>query len=85
MLIEIAHTELHGLILLPKAVGCRNLIVEVNLLLIEDENVSSGDHIASWVNQVAMTVHHTPILVVKFAIGSLKNYRISLFIWLEFT
>ena len=83
VLAEVLHAELHSLVLLAEAVRCWDLVIEVDLLLVEDEYVASRDDVARWVNQVASTVDHAAILVVKLAIGGLEDDGVAVLRHLE--
>lgn len=56
---------------LLEAVGCGYLVIEIDLFLVEDEDVASGDDIALRVHQIASSIDQTAIFVVKLAIGCL--------------
>lgn len=56
---------------LLEAVGCGYLIIKIDLLLIEDEDAASCDHVPLKIHKVSSSVHQASILVVKLAIGGL--------------
>ena len=70
---------------LLEAVGGRNLIIEINLLLVEDESVASSHHVTLIVDQVAAPVHQTAILVVKLAVCSLQDDKVAIGVGLKLT
>lgn len=84
VLIEITDTKLNVLFLLAEAVGRGNLVIKIDLLFVEDEDVAAGDHITSWVDEVATSIDHAAEFVIQLAIRSLQNNRISCLVRLEF-
>lgn len=82
------HTEvLDGVLGVPivllEAVGGWDLVIKVDLFLVENETVAAGDYIACRVDQVASTVHKSPIPVVQLAIRCLQNNLLSLSVQLK--
>ena len=68
---------------LLEAVGCRHLIIKINLLLVEDEDSSSCDNVACRIEQIPSPVDLSTILVIQFAILGLNDHLISMLVHFE--